>query len=1092
MKRITSFLVCLLLYGFTALYAQDVQIKGKVTSAEDGEALPGVSVVIKGTQTGTATDANGNFVLTVPSNATLVISSVGFKTQEVAVAGRTIVDIAMESEVVAVDEVVVTALGISREKKSLGYAVQEVKGDDINKVKTDNFINSISGKVAGVQVKASGNMGGSTNVVIRGAKSFIGSNQALFVVDGVPVDNTNTNNAGQRAGRSGYDYGNTAADINPNDIESISVLKGAAATALYGSRAANGVIMITTKKGTKLSDKSFGIKLNSSATLGWFDKSTFPKYQKEYGAGYGPYYSGGEHPGLEEYDLDGDGTDDLVVPFYEDASMGEKFDPNLMVYQWESLYPESPTYRQKTPWVAAKNGPESFFETAVTLSNNIEVFSGSERNNFRLSYTNLDEKGIMPNSSLKRNNLMLTASHNITKKLSVTGSANYINTKAKGRNSTGYSDNILTSFRQWYQVNVDIQKLKELYNKTGKNITWNPVYADDLTPIYWDNPYWVRYENYETDERDRIIGYVRADYNLTSYLSLMGRISVDAYNYLQEERKAVGSVAGELGVDRPDVTSGYSRYTISFKETNLDFMASFNKSLTDKINLSAILGANVRRLIDDRVFASTNGGLSVPEVYALSVSASPMLPPEESFVQIGTNGFFGSASLSYNDFIFIDGSYRIDQSSTLPSENRTYPYPSVSGNLLFSELIDADWLSHGKIRLNYAEVGNGGQWGYLNDIYIANAPFGNNSIVSVSSTKRNSKLKEERTKSIEAGLELNFFKNRIGIDLALYKTTTVDQIMPVDVSFATGFSNRIYNAGDMENKGIEATLNIVPIKISSFRWDVTLNWTMNRNEVKKLYGDIKNLQLDGGLQGGVSINARVGEPYGTIQGSDYVYHENGQPIVRPNGYYLISPTSDIVIGYMNPDWNGGINNAFVYKNLSLSFLIDFQKGGDIFSLDQWYGLGTGLYIETVGNNDLGNPKRDPIIGNPTDGYDPASGGFILPGVFADGTPNNVRIPGNRYTAYGWARNPNSRYIYDASYIKLRELVISYKLPKAVMSKTFISDASISLVGSNLWIIKKNLPHADPEASQSSGNVQGWQSGVMPAVRNIGLSLSLTF
>jgi TonB-linked SusC/RagA family outer membrane protein len=1097
MKRITSLIVCLMLFSFFAVHAQDIQIKGTVTSIENGEPLPGVSVVVKGTRIGMATDVNGEYSMTVPSDATLVFSAVGMKSQEIQVAGQSVIDLALEAELIGLDEVVVTALGISREKKSLGYAVQEVSGDEVNKVKGDNFINALSGKVAGVYVKANGNMGGSTNIIIRGAKSFIGSNQALFVIDGVPVDNSNTNNTGQRSGRSGFDYGNAAADLDPNNIESISVLKGAAATALYGSRAANGVIMVTTKKGTNVPGKAVGVKLNSSVSLGYYDKSTFPKYQKEYGGGYGPYYSGGDHPGLEEYDLDGDGVDDLVVPFYEDASRGEEFDPNLMVYQWNSLYPESPHYGQKTPWVAAANGPETFLETAVTLNNNIEIVGGGEQTTYRLSYTNYDATGIMPNSSLKRNNLMLTATNNITKNLKVTASANYINTKSKNRNSTGYSDNVLSSFRQWFQMNVDIKEQEEMYNKTKRNITWNPVYADDLTPIYWDNPYWQKYENYPTDERDRLIGYVQADYKLTSYLNLMGRVSLDSYNWLQEERRAVGSVSGELGVDRPDVTSGYSRFADAYKETNIDFMANFNKYLTEKISMTALLGTNIRRLVDDRVFASTNGGLSVPEVYALNVSASPMLPPEERYEQIGTNGFFGGASFGFSNLVFLEGTYRIDQSSTLPSDNRTYGYPSVSGTLLFSELIKASWLQNGKLRLNYAEVGNGGQWGYLNDIYIAQTPFAGNSVVYQSTRKRNPELKEERTKSMEAGVEMNMFQNRLRFDAAVYKTTSTDQIMPVDLSYATGFVDRIYNSGDMENKGVEATIGIIPVRTSHFMWDLTLNWTLNRNEVTKLYGDIQNLQLDNGLQGGVSVNARVGEPYGTIQGSDFVYDDNGQKIVRSNGYYQLSSTSDIVIGNMMPDWTGGINNEFTYKNLSLSFLIDVQQGGDIFSVDLWYGLGTGLYEETVYTNDLGNPVRDPIVYNDpavgfASGYAPTSGGLILPGVTADGSPNTRRIAGNNYGAEGWATNPNARYVYDASYIKLRELVLTYTLPSTLMDKTFIQEASVSFVGSNLWILHKNLPHADPEAGQSSGNIQGWQSGVMPAVRNFGLSLNLSF
>ncbi|MCK5462050.1 MAG: TonB-dependent receptor plug domain-containing protein, partial [Bacteroidales bacterium] len=448
MKRFISLFVCLVLIGIQAIVAQDIEISGKV-SDPSGTPLPGVSIVVKGTTTGTASNVDGNYELPVPPGATLVFSSVGMKSQEIAVGNQTVIDIVLEFDVVGLDEVVVTALGITREKKSLGYATQEVTGEEVNKVKSDNFVNSMSGKVSGVHVKSNGNMGGSTNVIIRGATSFIGTNQALFVIDGVPVNNSNTNNQGQIDGRSGYDYGNFAADINPADIESISVLKGAAATALYGSRAARGVIMITTKKGSMTPGKAVGVEINSSVSFGTYDKSTFPTFQNEYGGGYGPYYSGGDYPFLQEYDFNGDGNQDLVVPFTEDASFGQKFDPNLMVFQSASLYPESPHYNQKTPWVGAKNDPGTFFQTGVTWNNNVVVSGGGEKTTFRLSYTNYNQKGIVENSEMKRNNFLLSGSYRISEKLSVTGSANYIETKAKGRNGTGYSQNIMSMFRQW-------------------------------------------------------------------------------------------------------------------------------------------------------------------------------------------------------------------------------------------------------------------------------------------------------------------------------------------------------------------------------------------------------------------------------------------------------------------------------------------------------------------------------------------------------------------------------------------------------------------------------------------------------------------
>jgi outer membrane receptor protein involved in Fe transport len=570
----------------------------------------------------------------------------------------------------------------------------------------------------------------------------------------------------------------------------------------------------------------------------------------------------------------------------------------------------------------------------------------------------------------------------------------------------------------------------------------------------------------------------------------MGRLSVDTYAELQEERKAVGSVAGEMGVGRPDVTSGYSRFTKNFIETNADIMASFKGNLTSTININGLLGTNIRRQKIDQIFESTNNGLSVPGVYALSNSVDPMQPPEELLARIGLNGYFGSVSLGFNNMFYLDGTYRIDQSSTLPKDSWTYGYPSISGSFLFSEVLQRDWLSLGKLRLNYAEVGNSAPFASVLDTYVPVAPFTGNPLASVANTKNNPDLKPERTKSLEAGLEMNFLSNRVGFDLAFYKSNTVDQILPVSVSYITGYAFKYVNAGELQNKGVELRVNGTPVKTSDFQWDIILNFTRNRNEVVSLEEGIENLQI-AALQGGVSINARVGEPYGTIQGTDYVYL-NGQRVVGEDGYYLFTPTSDQVIGNINPDWLGGIQNVLTYKSLSLSFLVDMQQGGSVFSLDQSYGGATGLYPETVYTNDLGNPVRSPVLGNLEDGYDPASGGLIVEGVLEDGTPNQQRVEGGDYVAFGYLANPNRAFVYDASFVKLREVVLTYNFPTAWVSKASLAGASLSFVGSNLWIIDKNLPYADPEASQSSGNVQGWQSGVMPAIKNYGFSLKLQF
>ncbi|HLN52556.1 MAG TPA: SusC/RagA family TonB-linked outer membrane protein [Lentimicrobium sp.] len=1100
MRKLALMLVLLIFAGVQVVLAQTT-VTGVVTSADDGQPIPGAAVQVKGTTVGVTTDVNGRYSLRVPAGGeVLQFSFVGMTTKEVTIGNQTVINIVLETEAMDIEGVVVTALGISREKKSLGYATQQVSGEDMNRVRTDNFINNLSGKAAGVQVKANNNIGGSTNVVVRGVSSLTGNNQALFVIDGVPISNEVSNNLGQTTGRAGFDYGNAASDINPADIESMNILKGAAATALYGSRAANGVIMITTKKGTRSKGKSLGVNISSNVTTGFIDKSTFPKYQENYGGGYGPYYGDPPYPAFEHfYDVDGDGIDDYTVPTYEDASMGEKFDPSIELFQWDSYHPASPNYHKKTPWVKPENGPITFFDTPISLTNSIEITGGGEVSDFRLSYANFDQKGIMPNSHLIRHNVNFIGSYDVLKNVKVTASVNYVNTDGKGRNSTGYSDNILSSMRQWMQTNVDYEMQRQLYEATKENVSWNATSPFELTPLYWDNPFWVRYENYETDNRSRIIGYLQADWKVTEAISLMSRYAVDTYSELQEERKAVGSVAGELGVGRPDVTSGYSRFDRAFTESNFDLMARYYKHITENFNLNFVVGTNIMRRTIDDVFASTDGGLIVPRLYSLGNSINPMVPPTENFKQWGVNGIYANASFGFYDMLFIDGSIRRDESSVLPEEKRDFYYPSVSGSFLFSNLMGENtWLQLGKLRLGYAEVGNALEWSAINRVYTQFTSFGAAPLFSLPNSKNNPNLQEERTKSLEAGLELSMLDNRLRLDLSVYKDNTINQIIPVSVSFATGYSTKYFNAGEIENRGVEISVTGTPLMSQDFRWDMTLNWSTNKNKVLSLAEGIENLRINTSpLQGGVSVNARVGEPYGVIQGNTYTYDENGQKIVRPNGYYLRTSTSDNLIGDINPDWLAGLNNRFSYKGWALSFLIDMQQGGDVFSLDLYYGLATGLYEETDYINDLGNPVRDPVIPildeeDNVIGYDPASGGFVQEGVTAEGDVNTVRIEGGDYRAFGYVNHPASHFIYDASYVKLREVALTYTLPGRILENSFIRGASFSLVGSNLWIIHKNLPHADPEAGQSAGNVQGWQSGVMPTTRNIGLTVNLSF
>ncbi|QXP59879.1 SusC/RagA family TonB-linked outer membrane protein [Olleya sp. HaHaR_3_96] len=1070
--NLNRFLTLFLVMVASLSYAQERTISGMITD-ENGLPLPSATIVVQGTSVGSTSDFDGKYTIKASNGQVLNFSYVGYDSVDKTVTSSSTLNVSLQPGN-TLDEVVVTALGIKREKKSLGYATQEVGGEEVSKIKSSNFVNSLSGKVAGLDVKSSGTLGGSTNVVIRGSSSIAGNNQALFVIDGIPVNNGNSNSADQKSGRGGYDYGNAASDINPDDIASINVLKGAAATALYGSRASNGVVMITTKKGKKR--KGIGVTFNSSYTVGQADSETLPTYQNKYGAGYGPYYE--DPSGYFGYvDIDGDGNPDLTTPFTEDASYGAAFDPTLDVFQWNSIYPQLDTYQQATPWVAGENNPNSVWKSAATRINSVSLDGGNDTSSFRLGVTNMLQEGNLPNSEIKRNTVNFSGSHDLTEKLTVSTTFTYTKTNGKGRYGTGYdSKNVMQAFRQWFQTNVDFGEQEAAYLATGQNISWNPTSATNLTPLYSDNPYWTFYENYETDQRNRYFGNFALDYEINDWLSFLGRFTFDTYSELQEERTAVGSKD----------PSAYSRYNNNVAEYNYDFILTANKNLTEKLNLEGNIGFNLRRNDRNSIFAETNGGLNLAGLYALSNGVNPMNAPTEYDATSKVDGLYARASLGYDGFAYLEGTYRRDRSSTLPIDNNTYGYYSVATSLVFSKFIDAEWFSFGKLSANYAEVGSDTTPYNVFNTYFIGTPYDSTGSATNPGARNNLNLLPERQENYEFGLDTQFFNRRLGLNVSYYNTQNKDQITSVPVSNATGYTSVLLNAGTIENKGLEVQLNVTPIKTENFSWDVSLNWAKNKSEVLSLADGIDNLQL-ASLQGGISINATPGQPYGVIRGTDFVYHENGQKVIDANGYYATSATNNEIIGDINPEWTAGLNNSFNYKNFNLSFLIDMQKGGDVFSLDTWYGYATGLYDFTAGNNELGNPVRNPV----TSGAD--SGGVLLAGVQADGTTNTVRGDATTFSnPWGYSNTPNSAHVYDAGFVKLREASITYNFDDTILNSVPFTAASISLIGRNLWIIDKSVPYSDPEAGLSSGNVQGYQSGAYPTIREIGASLKLQF
>jgi outer membrane receptor protein involved in Fe transport len=643
----------------------------------------------------------------------------------------------------------------------------------------------------------------------------------------------------------------------------------------------------------------------------------------------------------------------------------------------------------------------------------------------------------------------------------------------------------MSNFRQWWQTNVDVQELKQVYERSGgQNINWNYSDPDNLTQIYWDNPYFIRNKNYQSDERNRFTGYSKLDYKINDWLTATGKISTDSYSELREERRATGSVAGAFGINRLDETSGYQKYNRTFSEQNYDFILTFKKNFSEDFSFNGVAGGTVVRTRVISTLNSTQGGLIVPGLYSLSNSVASVPFPVEGEVNSGINSYYASTSFGFRDFLFLDATARRDAFSSLPAGSNAIGSYSASGSYVFTKTIDQSWLSFGKVRAGYSESPLGTPGLSLVDTYVKSDPFGTNQQYSVASTKNNPNLQAVKTNTQEVGLEMQFLDRRVGFDVSAYKNVNKGEAFQVPYSTATGNSARYINAATVENKGIEVQFNVTPIKTKDFAWDIFVNWSKNKNTVTKLAEGIENLQLNS-FQGGVTLNATVGQPYGVLKGTDFTYL-NGQRVVGANGRYVINASTNNVIGDVNPDWMGGVRNKFTYKSLSLGFLIDMKHGGDIFSLDQSYGQATGLYEASAGLNELGNPVRNTIANG---------GGVILPGVKADGSVNTTRTPApDQYgNISGYRRAPNKAFVYDASFVKLREVNITYSLPSSLVSRLKLNEMTFSIVGSNLWIISKNLPDADPESGLSSSALSsGYSIGSLPTTKNIGCNVTFKF
>ena len=1083
MKKLCVFLALVVFVGINFLQAQTVQITGIVTSAEDGLPVPGASVQVKGTTIGVATNVQGSYTLVVPQSATtLEFGFIGFKTQEVLIAGRTTINIVLELDAIALEEIVVTSLGISREKKSLGYAVQEVKGDDLAKAKEMNIVNSLSGKIAGVQItNSSGAVGSSSRIVIRGNNSFA-NNQPLWVVDGVPISNASSEVSQWGA----QDFGNAAMDIDPENVESISVLKGANAAALWGSRGANGVVLITTKSGR---GEKKGIGVSYSFGLNVDQPYVFVNYQNQYGQGYGgdEYYylmTGAKANGYSYQEFAGGGfSSSYGFSYYNgfgggvwdhmDESWGPRLDIGLLLPQFDSPLsdPNDPSTRIATPWISQPNNIKDFFELGLTWDNNFTVTSNHEKGDVRLSLSSQSVKGTIPNTDLKKYTMALNATQNLSSRLTANTIVTYVKNFSENLPGQGYDvNNPMQSLGGWFGRQVNMQSLKDnwqTFNIFGNPYNWNTNYHN--------NPYWTTGYNTTERDRDRIFGNVNLSYKLTDWLSVMGRVGTDWY---QESRK---HVEYNLSLDYPN---GYFWQNLrSDSELNADLFLNVNKDFAD-ITLNGMVGGNFRQR-NYKFMQHIADELTVPNLFTIgNVSGNPRATMYDE--KLESNSVFGQASIGWKRTVYLDLTARNDWSSTLPADSWSYFYPSATFSLILSELLQSansrpDFLSFAKIRGGWAQVGNDTAPYALNATYSANTPFNGISQFFTNRTLPPVGLMPEKTTSFEFGIEFMLFQDRIGFDITYYDMITTNQILAVQVSNATGYNSMLINAGEIENKGIEVQFNSKILESKEgLNWNLIVNWAKNNNQVNELYEDPQTGQKLEAYQitsswGGVTIEARPGRPYGVIRGNAPLRDDNGNIIVGANGVPLRT-AAPIEIGNITPDWTGGIRNTFFYKGASLSFLVDVRMGGDVYSVSDWFGAYAGLTEETAINGIREH-------------------GLVVKGVKENGDPNDIVIPATSYFGAYWGREEYG--IIDGSYIKFRELVIGYDIPKSFLSRAgFIQGANISLVGRNLAILYRhpsNDAGIDPETGFGVTNTGlGLEQFQLPTARTLGFKVNLTF
>jgi TonB-linked SusC/RagA family outer membrane protein len=1058
-SRILVAAIALALLPVAAL-AQTV-VSGTVRGS-NGAAIVNAVVTIQSLRVGANTDAEGRYRFTAPATATgqvaLTVRRIGYvpTSATVNLAGGSVTqDFTLQVSATELAEVVVTALGVERQRSRLGTAQQQLSAGELNTTRAQNVVQQMEGKVAGVQITSPGTQGGSANIIIRGQNSITQNNQPLFIVDGVAVSNANRGGAPFVGTNTSFDYGNAISDLNPDDIETISVLKGPNAAAIYGSRAANGVVLISTRKGRNTGGR---IRTELNTNLTFDDFSVFPKFQNQYGQG-----SGGEFEWRDgNYGGNNDGTDE---------SWGPKLDGRL-ICQFTS--PGAGTDNcQATPWIAHPDNVRSFFRTGITASTSVGVSGGGDRAFGRLSMGADNVQGIFPDNLFARQNGSLSGTFRASDRMTMDGSVQYIHNSGRNRAGVGYSGrNPLQSMFNWFGRQVDIEALRD-YQKGGA-VNGGPANAEfNWNYSYHNNPFWQQEKNPQIDDRDRIIGSVALNYRLLGGLNAQLRTGSDIYRF------GVQQLYGQRSQSFGDWTyAGAFRFLNDYRnDNNTDLTLTGNRRLTNWLEANVVAGGNLRREYFNSN-AQQTAGIVVPEVYNPSNAA--IAPTVTQLIQRRkVQGIYGSAAFTLKDWWTVEGTARNDWSSTLPTSENSYFYPSVNTSVVLTDAIPSlrgRLLNSLKLRAAAARVGSDAPVYSLAPVFLGDPNrFGNQPQYRLDPTLANAELKPEITRSDEVGAEIAMFDNRVTLDASAYRKSTHNQIFDVDVSGASGYTRKWINAGEISNKGIEALLGLDLFRnATGFSWNSTFNFARNRSKVVDLAPDVDAILLGTGGFGEVRVEARRGEPYGVIRG--YKFRRDsatGQLLISNSTGRPLREADQSSLGSIQPDWTGGWGNQFTWGPFAINTLLDIKRGGKLYSVTQMFGEYAGVL-------------QSSLRGREEDWDKP---GIVVPGINATtGQPNTKNITAERYFhgLFGFTEN----YVYDASYTKLRELRLTYSLPGSWANRILgARGASISFTGRNL-VTWKNVPNIDPEFAYSSRNDQGIEVNMSPNPRSFGFNLRI--